>query len=328
VALDGTLDNVPDTDANRAVFPYNGKELVHSSSPQVRALILMECATHAIFDAEIVPCTPGEHPTAIPLLTRSLHPGMVLLWDRGFSSHQLITLVWRKGAHVLGRLTNVMSPHPWARLSDGTYLAKVPLNPAHPEREHRLTIRVIEYTLTAERVPGYGERFRLVTTLIDPKPYPAKKLIQLSHERWEIESAIDACKTPLRLSCRTLRSLTPQGVEQGLYALFLAHIALRSLLHLGALQADLDPDRLSFPHTRSVLHRSQWRFALIPPGTHPRMRLRLLQEIAEGRLPSRRSPYQRRVVKQPRSKFTHKQCQDFRSPSFPEPFLSCASLLI
>lgn len=330
VALDGTLDNLVDTDANRTVFPYTGGEEYHSSSPQIRAVILMECGTHAILDAELVSSDQGEHPTAIPVLSRSLQPDMLVLWDRGLSSHELFTLVRSKGAHALGRIKSDMYPHCWARLSDGTYLAKVPVDFHHAaqDRAFRFTVRVIEYTLTDERLPGYGERFRLVTTLLDPRQYPAWKLIQLYHERWEIEGAIDECKTHLRLSSRTLRSLTPQGVEQEFYALLLAHFAIRSLMHLAALQANLDPDRLSFTHTVSVVQRSHWRFALLPPSTFPSLRQRLLQEVSEVRLPPRRFRLQRRVVKQPVSKFRHKQFQDFRAPCLPDSFLSYVALLI
>jgi hypothetical protein len=306
VALDSTLDDLPDTDANRTVFPYNGGEAhSHSPFPQVRSVLLLECGTHAIVDAELLSNRVQEQQGALLLLARSLCAGMVLLWDRGFHTHELIALVRSRGAHVLGRLPSYCLRYVWARLGDGTYLAKIPRNSKNGTG-HLLTVRVIEYTITDQEVPGCGETFRLMTTLLDPLLYPALELIALYHERWEIESGIDELRTHLRLSARTLRSQTPQGVEQELYAILLTHFALRVLMHLGALLCDEDPDRVSFTHTVAVLRRSLWRFALAIPEQYPLLRAHLLAEVCEERVPPRRLRFQARVVKRARSKYLRK----------------------
>lgn len=75
-----------------------------------------------------------------------------------------------------------------------------------------MLVRVISYTFTNPRIPGAGEQvYRLVTTLLDPFLFPAKELAVLFHERWHAELVIGETRTVLRLSARTLRSLTPQG---------------------------------------------------------------------------------------------------------------------
>src|SRR5215468_10172380 len=84
---------------------------------------------------------------------------------------------------------------------------------------------------TDPRIPGAGEQvYRLVTTLLDPFAYPAKELAVVYHERWHVEVVIDEARTHLRLSARTLRSLTPEGVIQEIYALLLAHLVVRTLM--------------------------------------------------------------------------------------------------
>jgi hypothetical protein len=45
----------------------------------------------------------------------------------------------------------------------------------------------IEYTLNDPSRPGCGEKHRLLTTLTDASRHPAKRLIVLYHERWDIE---------------------------------------------------------------------------------------------------------------------------------------------
>jgi hypothetical protein len=327
VAIDGTLDDLPDTDANRTVFPYNGGESYgHSPFPQLRSVLLMECGTHAIFDAELLSTAVHEQQGALQVLARSLTAGMLLLWDRGFHTHELIALVRSKGAHLVGRLPTKCLRHVWARLSDGTYLTKVPREGKHGI-DYLVTVRVIEYTITDPQAPGYSERFRLFTTLLDPKRYPAKDIIALYHERWEIESGIDEYRTHLRLCARTLRSQTPQGVEQEYYAMLLAHFAVRVLMHLGALLVDEDPDRLSFTHTLRVLQRSVWHFALVSPEQHPRLRAHLLAQVLEERLPPRRLRFQARVVKRTRAKFRRKCYTDLHAPYLHQSFLDIVTLI-
>ncbi len=93
---------------------------------------------------------------------------------------------------------------------------------------------------------------------------------------------------PLCLSARTLRSQTPQGVEQELYGLLLAYFAVRALRYAAALQADWDQDAVSFVHTINVLQRRHWRLMQASGWQRPALRQGLLQEVRQERVPPRR----------------------------------------
>jgi IS4 transposase len=67
----------------------------------------------------------------------------------------------------------------------------------------------VEYRLT-----GSDQRYRLITTGLDPLAVPATDLAALYHERWEIEGAFDEFKTHLRGARMVLRSRTPALVRQ------------------------------------------------------------------------------------------------------------------
>ena len=108
--------------------------------------------------------------------------------------------------------------------------------------------------------------YRLITTILDPKRAPAHELAALYHERWEIETALDELKTHLRGAQIVLRSKTPELVRQEFYGLMMAHFAVRGLMHEAALQADEDPDRLSFLHGVRVVQRRMARYVAIPPS--------------------------------------------------------------
>src|SRR5260370_1054048 len=132
-------------------------------------------------------------------------------------------------------------------LPDGSYLALLkPKAQAVYPMQQPVWVRVIEYQLTDERLGEPGQVYRLATTWLNPHTAPAKELIVLYHERWEIEIVVDEIKTHLRVQQRGLRSHTPDGGSQELYALFVVHFGIRALMYRSALEAELDPDCLRF----------------------------------------------------------------------------------
>ena len=104
------------------------------------------------------------------------------------------------------------------------------------------------------------------TSMTDAEWQTRCELAALYHERWEIETALDELKTHLRGAQIVLRSKTPELVQQEFYGLLMAHFAIRGLMHEAALQADEDPDQLSFVHAVHVVQRRLPRYVAIPPS--------------------------------------------------------------
>ena len=125
-------------------------------------------------------------------------------------------------------------------------------------------MRAIDYRL--EGIEGAEPIYRLATTILDPEKAEAHELAALYHERWEIENAFDELKTHLRGARIVLRSKTPDLVRQEFYGLLMAHFAIRGLMHEAALQADADPDRLSFLHAVRVVRRKLPHYAALSPS--------------------------------------------------------------
>src|SRR3954464_10546322 len=139
--------------------------------------------------------------------------------------------------------------------------------PSDKDRRHRtggLQVRVVEYRL--EGIPEAEPLYRVLTSILDTQRAPAAELAALYHERWEIEVALAELKTQLRGARVVLRSKTPALVRQEVWGLLLAHFAVRGLMHEAALQADEDPDRLSFSHAVRVVRRKIPQFAALPPS--------------------------------------------------------------
>lgn len=327
MAIDGTVEDVPDTPENAAVFGRHHGDRGDSAFPQVRGVYLVECGTHAIVDAGFWPCRISERVGGFRML-RSVEPGMLVMWDRGLHDYDMIAAVRRRGAHVLSRLPSNIKPKRVRRLPDGSYLAYLyPSDYNRRKRGQRLLVRIIEYTLTDPALPGYGEVHRLITTLLDHKAYPALDLVCAYHERWESELVIDEMDTHQRLGGGTLRSLKPVGVIQELYGLLIAHYAIRSLMHEAALQAGVDPDRLSFVHALRVIHDAIPEFQMTVPDQLPQLYARLLRDVADGRLPPRRLRSNPRVVKRKMSKFRLKRPEHSHWPQPTYPFRQAVALI-
>ena len=324
MAIDSTLEEVPDTPANAAFFGRLNEKATASPYPQARCLYLAEVGTHALVDALFAPCRVSEHRLFKGLL-RSLAAGMLVLWDRGLFSCANVAAVQASGAQVLARLEAGRLTKPSQVLCDGSYL--VELTPkTHRGLSAPLTLRVIEYRLdpkVAQALRGLARSrnsspadpravHRLVTTLLDPKLAPAKALILLYHERWEIEEGIDEMRTHQRLATLPLRSRTPLGVLQELYGLVLAHYAIRCLMASSAAQADLDPDRLSFTHALHVLDDVLVLLTLVQPQDRPCLWQLVLAELRQpsSLLPARRLRFNPRVLKRSQGKCRRKRPTD------------------
>ena len=255
MAIDGTTVDVADTPENDRAF---GRPTTHRGAgafPQLRVVALIETGTHALCDVVLRPFRGGEAPAGRHLV-RSVGPGMLLLWDRGFHGYDLIHQTLARGAHFLGRTkANVVLP-PERVLPDGSYLSTIyPSATARRHRQDGIVVRVVEYVLDTVAGPG-KERYRLVTSLLDHHAFPADVLATAYHERWEIETTLDEVKVHQWAHPRPLRSKHPRAVVQELYGLLLAHLAIRTLMCQAALQDGVDPDRLSFTGALHVLRRA------------------------------------------------------------------------
>ena len=125
----------------------------------------------------------------------------------------------------------------------------------------------------------------------------------LYHERWHVEVVIDETRTHLRLSARTLRSLTPEGVIQEIYALLLAHTVVRMLMLQAAEQAQIAATQISFTETIRIMDESLIPLGLVSAPRRLHMVQGLIREIGQQRLPKQRVRIAARVVKRVRSRY-------------------------
>jgi hypothetical protein len=252
MSLDGTCVDVADTPENDRAFgrPGSSRREGGGAFPQLRLVGLAECGTHAVCDAALGPYTSSEQELADRLLG-GLCEGMLCLADRGLYSFERFQNARKTGAQLLWRVGSHMLLPREQQLADGSYLTRI-YKSQKDQRARRdgERVRVVEYRLDDPALAKEQQRYRLLTTILEPEHGPARELAALYPERWEIEGMLDELKSHQRGPRAVLRSKRPDGVYQEAYGYLCTHYAIRRLMHDAALKANVDPDRLSF--TRSL----------------------------------------------------------------------------
>ena len=325
VAIDGVVYDTPDTAANEKAFGRpSGGDRGPGAFPRLRKVSLVEVGTHVELALVLKRIACGET-TAMEGLWRHIPTDSLLLEDRGFFSYKQWKRALSEKVAVLARVKSSLILKPISHLTDGSYLAKIYPTPRDREKDqHGIVVRVIRYKLDDPRRVGHDEEHVLLTTLLDENLYPASELIPLYHERWEEELTFDEQKThqdPRRPTKPAhLRSKTPAGVIQEMYALSLSHYVIRALMFQASSSIGLDPDRLSFTGCFQILKCRLPECDTRTPQTFGAWLEGLLWEMQQEKIEPRRNRINPRVIKQKMSKWKKKRPEHRSSPPLTKTF--------
>jgi hypothetical protein len=181
-----------------------------------------------------------------------------------------------------------------ARYRDGSYLSVL----------GGLRVRVVDCQITiATTARRHTGHYRLATTLVDHHRYPAADLVQLYHQRWEIETAYLELKSTI-LGGRVLRARTPAGITQEIYALLVVYQLLRTAMNdATATRPGIDPDRASFTIAFQTARDQLIHAANVIPGTIIDLVGTIGRHVLAALLPARRLRACPRIVKRAISKY-------------------------
>jgi hypothetical protein len=240
VALDATSLHVRDSARVRRRYRKRKADTLDWGYPLLRLTALVECGTRALVGAVFGPETDGGEIAYAGQLLDKLQRGMLLLLDAGYDSWRLLADIGDTGAAWLCRSGAYRSPLILRTLPDGSYLSVLGYG--------RLQVRVVEAWLTITYADGTvrTEQWRLVTSLLDHTRYPAAALVELYHQRWQVETTYFSIKCSI-LHGRVLRSDRAEDIEQEVYALLTVYQSLvRVITDAVATQPGTDPRRASF----------------------------------------------------------------------------------
>ena len=287
--IDGSHLRAQDSDAHFEHFGKPGGRggKADAGYPQTRIAVLMNLRSRMLADAAFGPFATSE--LALAKLLRPSIPGNSLtIFDRGFYDYASLADLVEGGAnrHVLIRLRNTLTFTGLKLLPDGSALVEA--RPCRGARRRHgplppcIVGRVIAYQ------HGGGPPSRLFVTLTDWEKHPAEQLVELYHERWELEVGYDELKTHMLERTECLRSLSPQGVTQELWGLLLVYNLVRREMLVVAEQHGLPPTRVSF-RTAILVVRDFWLItAWGAPGRVPKQLADLRMTLGTLIIPPRR----------------------------------------
>ena len=289
LGADGSTLRVPDSPENRAEFrlPPSGRST--AGYPQVRVSVLMALRSHQWLDFEFADCRTGVGTVAWPLIQRVPAKSLTIL-DRYYIDYGQLCALFARGEdrHWLVRARKGLKWKVVKQLSRGDAVVEIALPAAvrkeHPEWPPTFLARAIRY-----RRKGFRTR-TLLTSLLDPVAYPAAEIVELYHERWELELGYDELKTDVLERAETIRSETPDGVRQELWGMAIAYNLVRREMDLLAREMELPPRRISFVASlRLIRDLFSWAAITGSPGALPKRIARMRVDMRRLILPPRRS---------------------------------------
>jgi hypothetical protein len=244
--------------------------------------------SHLIAAASFGPYSTGENTYAADLWSAVPDRSLCIL-DRNFLSAALLLSLEQKGhdSHWLIRAKTTSKWQELGCLGKDDYLVEMKVSAVAQRKDPALPqiwkARAIRY-----QIRGSNPQW-LLTSLLDPQAYPAREIVEIYHERWEIEMGYDEIKTDMLDREETIRSKSPVGIRQELWGILLAFNLVRLEMERIADEAGVEPTRISFVAAQRFICDEWMWSAGAAPGTIPRHLKKLRATIKRFILPKRRS---------------------------------------
>jgi len=287
--VDGTSLRVPDSEENRLHFGGHsgGAKRGDSGYPLVRVVGLMALRSHVLAAVCFGPYATGEV-TYAKELWAEVPDNSLVIEDRGFLNAGALIPVASQGVNRHW-LTRAKKNTRWTvvkNLAPGDDLVEMRVSSQARKLDPTLPktwlVRAIRY-----QRDGFQPQ-TLLTSMLDASAYPAKEIILLYHERWELELGYDEVKTEMLDREEAIRSKSPTSVNQELWGLFMAYNLVRLEMERVADEADVEPTRISFVAALRMIQDEMLWDANASPGAIPKHLKRLRVDLKRFILPPRR----------------------------------------
>ena len=287
--VDGTTVRALDSAENRAHFGgQSSGDRGGSGYPQARIVTLMALRSHLLAAARFAPYAVGETTLAAELWPQVPDDSLCIL-DREFLAATCLLAIedQSRNRHWMSRAKKQTRWRPIKRLGRGDELVELEFSESSRDRVPGIPERWIVRAIRYER-KGFRPQ-TLLTSLTDHRQYPARELVALYHERWEIELGFDEVKTELLEREEALRSKTPRGVAQELWSLGLLYNLVRLEMEQIAAEAGVPPTRVSFIAALQFIQNCWLICAAMAPARIPRRLRKLREDLSQFILPPRRT---------------------------------------
>lgn len=279
--IDSTNFSMPDTPQLQAYFGQPGQQKPGCGFPIAHLLLLFNARTGLAVDAITAPLRTHEMSLASGTHGH-MGRGDLVLGDDSFGSYAHLALLAGRGLHGLFpahhvRIVDFTPNRPciepgkvakaseakglprsrWVRsLGQNDQIVEWYKPTSRPKwmtgaqwKQMPATLTVREVRRTVAR-PGFRPvTLTIVTTLLDPKEYPADELFALRLRRWDVETDIRHLKTTMGMEI--LHCKTVEGVRKELWVFLLIYNLVRTVMLSAAKRQQVAVSRISFA---SALH--------------------------------------------------------------------------
>ena len=305
--VDGTVLTLADTQENQAEYPQVSTMAKGCAFPLLKVVAVFSLLSGAILTASCAALHVSEF-ELLYQLAAFFGPKDIVLGDRGFGNGSV--LAWLQSLQVdfiarSDRKTDGRGRQKRLGKNDWLVLWKRQKTSAVvPDALFGLCPLKIPVRIVRGRLYQRGFRVRqvtLVTTLLDPKLYPAADILKAYLRRWRMEMCLDDLKTTMGMN--TLRCQTPAMVRKEMFMHLIAHNLARSVMLQAVVEHGVALEQLSFKGTLDALCQFTQAAAQAASARQRRELWDcLLRTIAADRLPLRPNRREPRAVKyQPRT---------------------------
>jgi len=310
-AEDRTSAQAPDSEKNRAAFPYASGQAEGCGLPVVALGALIDLG-HGGLEALHTSSIQSSELRGHDELEGHLESGDILVADRLYSSYEVISRLQQKGVHFIGRSHQ-------ARKMDFRKGRKIGPNervqtytkPRQQSKGSGLDKEqwdALPQTMELRIIRCYGpdrqgkKRVRyIVSTLLDADRYPADEVSSLYLHRWDIELRFRDIKTTLGMEM--LRTKSPEMLAKEILMHMIVYNLIRLLMLKAAVEHGVSHRKLSFKGVLQVVNECRVEFKRL--ANRPRIRAarinnlrsRIVERTIQDR-PGRNEP--RRVKRRPK----------------------------
>lgn len=275
--IDGSGFSMPDTPELQKVFGMPAGQKEGCGFPVAHLLVLFSASTGLLVNAWASPLRTGDL-AQTPEAHLLLETGDVLIGDDSFGTYVHLAMLQKQGLHGLfpvhhKRIVDFKKGRPHCKEGEAAEAGmprsrwiqslgtedqvveyfKPKTRPLWMSKEEYdalpQSILARELRRTVRR-PGLGHvTLTLVTTLTDPKKYPAAELLELRLRRWDVETCIAHVKTTMRMD--VLHCKSEEGVRKELAVFCLVYNLVRAVMLEASRRQEVPVARISFA---DVLH--------------------------------------------------------------------------
>jgi Transposase DDE domain len=275
--MDSTSFSMPDTKELREYFGLHGLQKEGCGFPTARLLCLFD-GTHGYLLKTIASPLRTHDLAKTAVLHEALRPGDVLVGDTAFASYAHLASCWKRGffgvfpvhqKQIVSFQRHRRHRRPGQRVCHGECAKGLPTSrwirrlgkrdqlveyfkpkkcpkwmtqEEYDQLPESMVVRELRYRV---REPGRRTRVvTLMTTLLDPKRYPAAAIAKLYGLRWRVETYIKDLKHTMKLA--VLKCETVAGVLKELTVFAIIYNLVRRVMVQAARQQRVPVERISF----------------------------------------------------------------------------------